>query len=314
MTWLRHILILASWGFFLSSCAPLQVHDQDFSGTVGSISGADVERSKNRPRAPKARLLPKYNGKYGYVPKDDNTHVDKWVSYFNKQGRRDMTRYLERSTKYVPEMKVIFRNHGLPEDLVYVSLIESGFSSKAVSNKGAVGFWQFIEPTGKRYGLTINQHIDERRDVYASTEAAASYLKDLYTLFGSWHLALAGYNSGESRVHRAVFQNFDRDFWKLVDNKKIPEETRHFVPKIIAATRIAKNPLGYKFYTLKYESIPEFEEIELLKPNTFRNLSEIFGVPYQELRQLNPKYLTDYIPIYKNVKTYVRVPTDIVIE
>src|SRR5262249_50776712 len=151
--------------------------------------------------------------------------------------------YLERSARYLPMMKNVLRENGLPEDLVYVAMIESGFSPRAHSRANAVGYWQFIRSTGKRFGLHVDTFIDERRDPVLSTRAAAEYFKALYDLLGSWHLSMAAYNVGEMRVKRAVTRYYTRDFWELIRKRRaMPAETRNYVPKFIAAALIAKNP------------------------------------------------------------------------
>ena len=172
-----------------------------------------------------------------------NPYVQKWLDFFtvNKRGRRTFEKWMARSTRYIPIIKPILQEHGMPEDLIYLSMIESGFNPRAYSHAHAVGPWQFIRATGKRYGLNVEFWIDERRDIYKSTHAAARYLKDLYTMFGSWYLAAAAYNAGEGKVLRAVKRDQTRDFWKLERNKRnFRAETRNYVPKIIAAAIIAK--------------------------------------------------------------------------
>ncbi|MCB0362478.1 MAG: lytic transglycosylase domain-containing protein, partial [Bdellovibrionales bacterium] len=227
------------------------------------------------------------------IPIEVNKQVQKWVNYFQGRGRRYMETYLERSSRYLPMMKAELRKQGLPEDLVYVSLIESGFSHKANSHAAAVGYWQFIRETGKIYGLRIDQFVDERRDPVLSTQAAARYFKALHNLFGNWYLALASYNTGENRVKRLVMKHFTRDFWELAKRRRLPRETANYVPKFIAATLIAKSPELYGFKNLSYE--PEFahESIELEKPISLQKLaSGMSAVSYEELHRLNPMFRT----------------------
>ena len=134
------------------------------------------------------------------IPTELNANVEKWIAYFQGRGRPHMEKYLLRSTRYEALMKKVLRDNKLPEDLFYVALIESGFSSEAFSHASAVGFWQFVRGTGKRYKLTINKMVDSRRDPVLSTQAAAEYFKDLYKEFNSWYLSMAAYNVGEGRV------------------------------------------------------------------------------------------------------------------
>jgi hypothetical protein len=170
-----------------------------------------------------------------------NTRVEYWIQYFCGRGRAYFEKYLLRSDYYAPYIHHLLKDYGLPGDLVYLAMIESGFNNFARSHARAVGPWQFIAPTAERYGLTINWWIDERRDIRKSTLAAAKYLKTLYDMFQSWELAAAAYNAGESKIARAIRRYDTKDFWLLARHKFLRAETRDYVPKIIAAAMIAKN-------------------------------------------------------------------------
>ena len=177
------------------------------------------------------------------IPVVLNDKVQKYINYYQNRGRKTFTRWLEKSGKYIPMMTEILRQKDLPSDLVYLAMIESGFNVKARSPMGAVGPWQFIRSTGRKYGLTINGWIDERMNPEKSTVAAANYLRDLYNMFESWELAAAGYNAGEHRVQRAIDRYNNDDFWEMSRTRKaLPRETREYVPKIVAALVIVKNP------------------------------------------------------------------------
>ena len=253
------------------------------------------------------RLKKPYKSSYGKIPMDSHPDVDKWVHYFTGRGREYMKSYLERSSRYLPLMKSVLKESGLPENLVYVALIESGFSPKALSRANAVGYWQFIQGTGKRYGLRIDGFVDERRDPVLSTRAAANYFKDLYSLFGSWHLALAAYNSGEYRVNRAVLRHYNRNFWFLSTKKALPRETRNYIPKLIAAIHISKNPENYGFYNLQYETPINYELVKVKQPLSLLKLSKQIGVPLEEIKRLNPMYKGEYVPIYEE-ESFIRIP------
>ena len=234
------------------------------------------------------KLKEPYKSPYGKIPSEDHPAVDKWISYFKDRGSAHMRAYLERSSRYLPLMKSVLKENNLPEDLVYVALIESGFSPKALSRANAVGYWQFIYGTGKRYGLRIDGFVDERRDPVLSTRAAANYFKDLYSLFGSWHLALAAYNSGEYRVNRAVLRHYNRDFWLLSAKKALPRETRNYIPKLIAAVRIAKNPEKYGFGDLNYQAPINYETVKSKKAISLAKLARHIASPVEELKALIP--------------------------
>ena len=182
-----------------------------------------------------------------FTEKDINDRVYKWIIYFTQKNRAWFSRALARSYKYEKRMKNILKQFGLPTDLFYLALIESGFSTKAHSRVGAKGIWQFIKGTAKMYGLRVSRWRDERKDPYKSTAAAAAYLKDLYNIYGSWHLAIASYNAGEFRIRRAILKTGNRDFWTLVNNGMLPRETANYVPKFIAAAIIAKSPEKFSF-------------------------------------------------------------------
>ena len=248
-----------------------------------------------------------YQSSYGDIPLDPHASVNKWIKYFTDQGRDHMKSYLERSSRYLPLMKSVLKENGLPTDLVYVALIESGFSPKALSRANAVGYWQFIYGTGKRYGLRIDGFVDERRDPVLSTRAAANYFKNLYSLFESWHLALAAYNSGEGRVHRTVLRHYNRNFWFLSSRKALPRETRNYIPKLIAAIQISKNPKKYGFYNLEYQEPINYELLKIKNPVSLIKLAKQMGIPSEELKKLNPMYKGEYVPIYEE-ESNLRIP------
>jgi len=242
------------------------------------------------------------------IPVEINERVEMWLRYFQGKGRPHMERYLSRSTRYIGLMKNILRQNGLPEDLIYIALIESGFSSRATSRAAAVGYWQFIRGTGKRYGLEINRLIDERRDPVLSTQAAAEYYKGLYSMFGSWYLSMAAYNVGENRVKKAITKYMTRDFWELAKRKKLPKETINYVPKFIAAKLIGKDPAKYGFTGIDYEKPIEFELIKVDKPLNMKTMAANMGLEYEDLKLLNPKFKGEIAPTKESGALELRVP------
>ncbi len=245
----------------------------------------------------------------GSIADVDNKAVDKWVNYFTGRGRKHMDKYLARSSRYLPVMKSILKKNGLPEDLVYVALIESGFSSHARSRAAAVGYWQFIRETGKRYGLRIDGYVDERRDFVLATEASSKYFKALYSVFGDWFLAIAAYNVGENRIKRVVMNNYTRDFWEIASLKKLPKETLNYVPKFIAARRIAKDPAKYGFDSIAWKPALEFSELELKKAINLKQLAKNMNMDLLELKRLNPAFRSNYAPTNSNGKVVIKVPS-----
>lgn len=179
------------------------------------------------------------------IPLVFNDAVDRYIHYFSITKRDLFKRWLKRKSLYEPMIKEILHEQGLPEDLLYLAMIESGFNLQAYSPMKAAGPWQFIPETGRRYGLTVNHWIDERRDIEKSTVAAARYLNELFNQFDCWYLAAAAYNTGENRIDRLIKRHDTKDFWQLRSHSALPRETREYVPQLIAAAIISKNPEKY---------------------------------------------------------------------
>lgn len=186
------------------------------------------------------------NNRFDY-PVVVNPAVEQWIDYFTGKGRVHFEKYLQRSRYFIPTISKVLKANNMPQDLVYLAMIESGFNNVARSQASAVGPWQFIKGTGRRYGLTINYWMDERRDTSKSTMAAISYLKELYQEFGSWEVAAASYNAGENKLRHAIARYRTRDFWELSHHRFLRSETRHYVPKIMAAAILTKNPELFGF-------------------------------------------------------------------
>jgi membrane-bound lytic murein transglycosylase D len=222
------------------------------------------------------------------IPMVLNDSVETHLEYFNTRGRDKFQLYLDRSARFMPMMKDILREKNLPEDLVYVALIESGFNPYAVSWCKAVGAWQFMPGTAKLYGLKIDWWIDERKDPIKSTKAAAELLKDLHDHFGSWPLALASYNAGEGKVHRALLKTRSDDFWDLKASRFIKPETKNYIPKYMAATIIAKNPEGYGFTPGSHQPF-KYDEVTLEESADLRLIARCSECTYEEIKELNPE-------------------------
>ncbi|MGE5284701.1 MAG: LysM peptidoglycan-binding domain-containing protein [Actinomycetota bacterium] len=215
--------------------------------------------------------------------------IGKFIRYFQTRGRDRFERYLSRSGKYVGMMQKILVRYGLPEDLVYVALIESGFSPKAYSVAKAAGPWQFISETGRRYGLRIDWWADERRDAEKSTHAAASYLRDLYGMFESWPLATAAYNAGEGKIQKAVLLYKSDDFSELIRHRYLKQETKDYVPKMLAALTIAKDPDKYGFGDVAYEAPMDLRTVTVPGGTDLAAVARLLDVPVEEIRDWNPE-------------------------
>ena len=215
--------------------------------------------------------------------------IEKFIRYFQTGGRKKFELYLSRSGKYVGMMQKILVRYGLPEDLVYVALIESGFSPKAYSVAKAAGPWQFISETGRRYGLRIDWWADERRDAEKSTHAAASYLRDLYGMFESWPLATAAYNAGEGKIQRAVTRYKSDDFSELIRHGYLKQETKDYVPKMLAALTIAKDPDKYGFGDVAYEAPLDLRTVSVPGGTDLAAVARLLEVPVESIRDWNPE-------------------------
>ena len=215
--------------------------------------------------------------------------IDKFIHYFQTRGRERFELYLSRSGKYVGMMQKILVRYGLPEDLVYVALIESGFSPKAYSVAKAAGPWQFISGTGRRYGLRIDWWADERRDAEKSTHAAASYLRDLYGMFESWPLAAAAYNAGEGKIQRAVIRYKSDDFSELIRHRYLKQETKDYVPKMLAALTIAKDPEKYGFGDVAYEAPLDLRTVSVPGGTDTAAVARLLEVPVEAIHDWNPE-------------------------
>lgn len=230
------------------------------------------------------------------IPITMNEAVERWLDYFQTDGRENFAIYLSRAGRYEPMMRAIFRDAGLPEDLVYVSLIESGFSPRAYSRARAVGLWQFISSTGRLYGLQGSYWVDERRDPILATKAAAAHLKDLYEEFGSWYLAAAAYNGGANRVRRGIRYTGSDDFWTLSDRRYLRRETRNYVPKLIAAALIAKQPEHFGFLDITPAEPLAYEVVYVPDATSFDVIADAAGVSVEDLRELNPQVVRGVTP------------------
>jgi membrane-bound lytic murein transglycosylase D len=234
------------------------------------------------------------------IPVVVNDAVKRHIRCFQGTKRDVFARWLKRAKKYAPTITNILKENGLPEDLVYLAMIESGFNMKAYSSAKASGPWQFIHETGERYGLRVNYWVDERRDLEKSTVAAGRYLKDLFGRFGCWYLAAAGYNAGENRIERAIEKHDTKDFWSLRERRVLPKETREYVPQLIAAALIAKDPDKYGFDDVESPPVYALSKIRVPGGVTLRRIAHALSLETAELRSLNPELLRGITPPDRN--------------
>lgn len=225
------------------------------------------------------------------IPLEMQPLVAQYIQFFQGPGRRWFRAWMSRSTRYIPLMQPILEANGLPKDTVYLAMIESGFSPHAASWARAVGPWQFISGTGKMYGLKQDFWIDERRDPIKATKAAAHYLKNLYNELGHWYLAWAAYNTGSGRVTRVMRTKGTNDFWTLSDGKGLAKETKHYVPKLIAAALVAKNPKAFGFSEdeFNFQPVLEWDEVKVTAPTDLEVLARAAEVSVEQIQDLNPE-------------------------
>lgn len=244
------------------------------------------------------------------LPVTRNERVEDWIDFLKGRNREKTELWMERSGKYTPMIREQLRARGMPEDLIYLAFIESGYSTKAKSHASAVGLWQFIRETGERYGLSVNSYVDERRDPIESTGAALDYLQELYDRFGSWYLAAAAYNTGENRVARIMRQQTgsergrDQDFWNIAH--LLPAETRNYVPLMLAAGHIGKEPEKYGFVGVDYQEPLAFSNVTVPGSVALSTVAKAAGVTEASVTELNPHLLKEMTP--PNKTTTVRVP------
>ncbi len=271
--------------------------DKDLNAPEASESGPEEEVIGGEVEEEIAKSVREEIPKFD-IPIVVNAQVEKWMEYFQGRGRKYYLLWLTRSERYIPMMKKILRENGLPEDLVYLAMIESGFKPYAYSRARASGPWQFIKGTGRMYGLRTTFWIDERRDPEKSTIAAAQHLKDLYDQFNSWYLAASAYNAGAGKISKAIQKYSTEDFWEmsLSKHRYLRPETKDYVPKLIAAALMAKSPERYGFTNLQFEPPLEYDKVQVPEPTEIGKVAEALKIDTQTLLDLNPELLRGVTP------------------
>jgi membrane-bound lytic murein transglycosylase D len=236
-----------------------------------------------------------------------NKQVEFYLNVFQNRQRNYFKKWLARSGKYVPGIHRELKKAGLPEDLAYLAMIESGFNPSAYSHAHAAGLWQFIKGTGRHYGLRIDTWVDERRNPEKATLAAIAYLNTLHNEFGDWYLAVAAYNAGEGKIARAIKRYKTRDFWELAQHKYLRIETKRYVPKLIAAIMIAREPAKYGFTDIDYQSPVVYDVVKVPSRTDLAAVAAAANTKVKTIHKLNNELRKNQTP--PNLSDYlIRVP------
>ncbi len=281
-------------------------HEESLEDLAHRSREMALEREINAQMAHPERL----QGSFGlFMLNMERPEVDGFVEGYlgNRADSSRLMRHLKRASGLVGVAKRVMREEGMPTALAYLPIIESGYQSSIRSRSHAVGYWQFVETTARRYGLRMDRWVDERRDIERSTRAAARYLRELYGMFGSWELALAAYNGGEGRVLRALGRGGAMDFWSLVESGELRRESSEYVPRFLAVLKILTNAGRYRVPQVE-SGAPVFYKAGLPGGVSLSTVARWSGVKVGELKELNPEVLRNRVPPF--LSGYViRFPT-----
>ncbi len=305
----RDGILLATGAALVAAGFGVTIPERERAATQTDV--AAIEQASSSPalevKTSGAGLGPEWD-----LPNVDHARVDYWIARFDSvpDMRKKFQGFLDRGGEYTPMILQALEERGMPQDLLYLAMIESGFQPHATSHAAAVGLWQFIRETGERYGLDVDRAVDERKDPIRATHAALDYLEELHDRFGSWYLAAAAYNSGEGRVSRAMKAEFGRerargeeDYYRIWD--RLPKETRDYVPLMIAAGRITKDAEAYGFRPMTLKT-PSWDEITAPPATQLSQIAATYGTTVSMLKELNPHFKLERTP---NNRDYsVRVP------
>jgi membrane-bound lytic murein transglycosylase D len=265
--------------------------------------GVEYEINKQYTESDENEALPDGSD----IKLERNKAVDEYIDFFSKtdRGRGFMDKSFYRSGKYFSLMRKILSNNNAPEELIYLSVQESGLNPTIISKAGAVGLWQFMPSTGSAYGLYQDSYRDDRRDIEKSTDAAARHLKDLYRSFGDWYLAFAAYNAGPGRVNNAISKSGSKDYWDI--RPYLPGETKNYVPSILALSFIFRNPESYGFKDIEFGQPLAFDRASIKGELSLDKVAEFCGSDIETIRDLNSELTVDVVPNY-DVPYQLRIP------
>lgn len=250
-----------------------------------------------------------FDGAFSGRPASADSAVGRWMRVFRDRHPEMIRTFLARATAWEDRIRPVLARHGVPEDFLYLAVIESGMDPHAYSRAHAVGMWQFIASTGRRQGLRVGGGVDERRDPVAATDAAARYLREMYDRFGDWGLAAAAYNAGPNRVRRVRrWAGGNAGYWELSRRRLLPRETRDYVPKLLATARLARDPGGTGLGFVPSRPSARFREVTVEPVSRLEAVARAAAVPLAELRALNPHLVRDVTPSSRPSR--VRLPPE----
>jgi membrane-bound lytic murein transglycosylase D len=278
-------------GTHLAHCAS----QQESAGIHDEITAITEHSAHSQPAGLGESPGMEQPGDTHHLPVPDDPRVKKYVRFFQGAGRETFSQALNRSWFHLPTMMKVLNGYSIPEELVYVVLVESRFNTRAVSPKGAAGCWQLMPGTARRLGLQVSKKNDERFDPIKSTHAAARYLRHLHRQFNSWPLAIAAYNSGALPVHWAMRYHDKENFWDMAGLRGIPSQTAAFVSKVYAAISIAKDLEGHGFERPRYFAGEVFDVVWVHGDLNLEQVAQWIGTSVTELRALNPTLQGDRI-------------------
>ena len=302
----------------LAACQPKGLFSRDPEARYGQ----DYEEEMSEPYTPRDDGIPlsaaelKAFRSLGRIDaglsQEEAEIVELHFKYFLHEQRRTFERYLERSSRFLPYIRKVFEDRGIPADLAYLCMVESGGNPNAVSRAGAAGLWQFMPLTGRKYGLRQNTWLDERRDPFKATVAAADYLLQLYSMFSNWHLAVAAYNAGEGRIGKILSSTGARDFFELCrleatleEKQRLREETRQYVPRLIAVAKIMRNLENLGFSEPDPEEAWNLETLEVPPGTSLAGLARTMGLTWDEFSGMNPAFRRTASPPASTSLAYV---------
>ncbi|MGM0423354.1 MAG: LysM peptidoglycan-binding domain-containing protein [Thermodesulfobacteriota bacterium] len=231
--------------------------------------------------------------------------VEQYIQHYTQENKQTFQNWIERAERYLPYIRKVFTEKGLPQDLVFLPFAESGFNPRAYSKSGAAGLWQFMPGTARTFDLDVDWWIDQRRDPYLSTHAAADYLNMLYAQFGDWYLVLAAYNAGQGTVSRAMSHSGQECFFDLQERKYLPEETRNYIPKFMAILKIMRNLDDLGFQSVNWEAPAQEHALELPPGSDLQALASATDLSWSEFLELNPAFRRSASPPDRKSKVYL---------